>query len=133
MTLQINHYSDIDWHVPVGRRDDIDWKHVPGPDEPGRKFLVDGDGGFYLQAVRLPPGFDAPMHSHSHAEVFMVAEGSCTFNGTEMRPFDSLVVHAGAEYGFTAGDAGVTFLVTRLAAATFQGADERPSDEGEGS
>ena len=42
-----------------------------------RRFLAQGDGGFYTQVVRMPPGFDAPVHSHDHSEVFMVLEGSC--------------------------------------------------------
>lgn len=116
-------FDDIEWHVPVSNRDDIDWSHVPGPDEAGRKFLVDGEGGFYVQAVRIPPGFTAPVHRHSHAEVFMVVAGECTFDGERMGPLDSTVVEAGTDYTFTAGPEGVTFVVTRQAIATYAEAE----------
>ena len=53
-----------------------------------RRFLAQGDGGFYTQVVRMPPGFEAPVHSHDHSEVFMVLEGSCTFDGEPMARFD---------------------------------------------
>ena len=42
----------------------------------------------------MPPGFDAPVHSHDHAEVFMVLEGSCEFDGEPMERFDLTVVEA---------------------------------------
>jgi hypothetical protein len=116
-------FADIDWHVPVSDRDAIDWTHVPGEDEAGRKFLVDGDGGFYVQAVRIPAGFTAPVHRHSHAEVFMVVAGSCTFDGDPMGPLDCTVVDAGTDYTFTAGADGVTFIVTRQGIASYSEAD----------
>ena len=46
-----------------------------------RKLLAQGDAGFYAQVVRFPPDFEAPVHSHDHAEIFMVLEGSCDFDG----------------------------------------------------
>ncbi len=116
-------FDDIDWHVPTSDRDAIDWAYVPGPEEVGRKFLVDGEGGFYVQAVRIPPGFMAPSHRHSHAEVFMVVAGECSFNGERMGPLDCTVVEAGTDYSFTAGDDGVTFVVTRQAIATYSEAE----------
>lgn len=112
-------FDDVPWHVPVSDRADIDWDHVPGPDEAGRKFLVDGEGGFYVQAVRIPPGFTAPVHRHSHAEVFMVVQGDCTFDGAPMGPLDCTVVEAGQDYTFTAGPGGVVFVVTRQAIASY--------------
>ena len=68
-----------------------------------RRFLAQGDEGFYAQIVRMPPGFDAPVHSHDHEEVFMVLEGSCTFDGEPMGRFDMTVVAANQPYGFVAG------------------------------
>lgn len=112
-------FDDIEWHVPVSKREDIDWAYVPGDDEAGRKFLVDGEGGFYVQAVRIPPNFTAPVHRHSHAEVFMVVRGECTFNDEKMGPLDCTVVEAGTDYTFTAGGEGVTFMVTRQAIASY--------------
>lgn len=112
-------YDDIHWHVPPEDPADLDLEQVASVGEPGRKFLVDGDAGFYVQTVRLPAGFEAPVHRHSHAEVFMVLEGSCVFEGERMDRFDVTVVEAGESYGFTAGPDGVQFLVTRQGKATF--------------
>jgi hypothetical protein len=112
-------FDDVPWHVPVSKREDIDWDHVPGDEEAGRKFLVEGEGGFYVQAVRVPAGFAAPVHRHSHAEVFMVVRGSCAFNGEDMGPLDCTVVEAGKDYTFTAGPDGVVFMVTRQAIASY--------------
>ena len=33
---------------------------------PPAGFLAQGDGGFYTQVVRMPPGFDAPCTRHDH-------------------------------------------------------------------
>ena len=112
-------FDDVEWHVPVSNREDIDWAYVPGRDEAGRKFLVEGEGGFWVQAVRIPPNFTAPVHRHSHAEVFMVVQGECTFSDEKMGPLDSTVVEAGTDYSFTAGPEGVTFMVTRQAIASY--------------
>jgi mannose-6-phosphate isomerase-like protein (cupin superfamily) len=115
----IQRFDDVRWHVPVSRREDVDFDTEPPDGEPGRKFLVDGAGGFYVQAVRVPAGFTAPVHSHSHPEVFMVVAGTCTFNDEPMGPLDCTVVEAGTDYSFTAGPKGVTFMVTRQAIATY--------------
>ena len=115
----ITRFADVRWHVPVSRREDVDFDTEPPPSEPGRKFLVDGEGGFYVQAVRVQPNFTAPVHHHSHAEVFMVVAGSCTFNGTALKPLDCAVVEPNQDYSFTSGDDGVTFIVTRQAIATY--------------
>ena len=112
-------FDEVKWHVPVSNRADIDWDHVPGDDEAGRKFLVEGQGGFWVQAVRVPAGFTAPVHRHSHAEVFMVVQGDCTFNGEPMGPLDCTVVEAGSDYTFTGGPNGVVFMVTRQAVASY--------------
>lgn len=112
-------YKDIAWHVPTSTRDELDLTDEPPADEPGRKFLVDGEAGFYVQTVRIPPHFDAPSHHHSHDEVFMVLSGSCTFNDRPMEALDVTVVEAGESYWFTAGAEGVQFLVTRQAPAQF--------------
>jgi anti-sigma factor ChrR (cupin superfamily) len=85
----------------------------------GRKFLAQGEGGFYAQLVRIPAGFEAPVHSHDHSEVFMVLEGGCTFSGEEMGCFDMTVVEANEPYGFVAGPDGLLFLVVRQAPASY--------------
>ena len=85
----------------------------------GRKFLAQGDAGFFTQIVRIPPGFEAPVHHHDHAEVFLVLEGSCTFDGQPMSKWDLTVVEADQPYGFVAGPDGLHFLVVRGAVAGF--------------
>ena len=117
--MKIQRFEDVPWHEPVSRREDVDYDTQPGQGEPGRKFLIDGDGGFYVQAVRIPADFTAPAHSHSHPEVFMVVAGECTFNGEPMTALDCTVVEAGTDYTFTAGPRGVTFMVTRQAIASY--------------
>ncbi len=118
-------FDTIVWHEPTGSRADCDRSAEVGPDVPGRKFLVDGQAGFYSQTVRLPPGFVAPPHHHDHPELFMVLEGSCQFNGSPMAPYDTAVVESNEDYGFTAGPDGVTFHVTRQAVAAFIEADPK--------
>ena len=112
-------YNNIVWREPTSSRADVDRNAEVDASVPGRKFLVEGEAGFYTQTVRLPPGFIAPPHHHSHAELFMLLEGSCEFNGTSMGPYDTVVVEPDESYGFTAGPDGVIFHVTRHAVATF--------------
>jgi quercetin dioxygenase-like cupin family protein len=68
----------------------------------------------------MPPRFEAPVHSHDHAEIFMVLEGSCTFDGVPMESHDMTVVEAGEPYGFAAGPDGLAFLVVRTGEAGFK-------------
>lgn len=114
---QILVYEDVEWLIP---RAEESAPQPAGPDDPARKRLVQGDGGFYIQIVRLPPGFSAPPHSHDHAEVFMVLSGSCVFDGQPMVEGDSTVVAADQPYSFTAGDRGLEFLVVRTGPAVFR-------------
>ena len=91
---RIYRFDDTEWHVPVSPGTDPDEAAEAGRKGAARKFLAQGDGGFYSQVVRLPPGFEAPEHSHDHAEIFMVLEGSCRFDGESMGRFDMAVVAA---------------------------------------
>jgi quercetin dioxygenase-like cupin family protein len=122
MTRQIYRFEEIDWHVPLGPGTDPNVAQAAADRGVGRKFLAQGDAGFYAQVVRFPPGFDVPPHSHDHAEVFVVLEGTCTFDGEPMARHDSTVVEANEKYGFTAGDAGVQFLVVRTGRAAYSAA-----------
>jgi quercetin dioxygenase-like cupin family protein len=119
MSRRIYRFADIEWHVPLGPGTDPDAAQAAADRGVGRKFLAQGDSGFYAQVVRFPPGFEAPAHSHDHAEVFVVLDGSCTFDGEPMTRHDSTVVDANDKYGFTAGDAGLQFLVVRTGRAAF--------------
>jgi quercetin dioxygenase-like cupin family protein len=116
---RIYRFDDAEWHVPVSPGTDAAEAAAAGRRGAVRKLLTQGDGGFYSQVVRLPAGFEAPAHSHDHAEIFMVLEGSCRFDGEPMERFDMVVVAANEPYGFVAGPDGLSFLVVRTGAAKF--------------
>ena len=61
MSRRIYRFEDAEWHVPDRARAPIPRRRPP-PAELGaaRRFLAQGDGGFYTQVVRMPPGFEAP-------------------------------------------------------------------------
>jgi mannose-6-phosphate isomerase-like protein (cupin superfamily) len=111
--------SEGEWHVPIAPGTDPEAAAEAGRQGAARRFLAQGDQGFYAQIVRMPPGFEAPVHSHDHEEVFMVLEGDCTFDGEPMNRFDMTVVAADEPYGFVAGADGLSFLVVRNGAAAF--------------
>jgi quercetin dioxygenase-like cupin family protein len=115
--------ADADWHVPIAPGTDPEAAAAAGREGARRALLAQGDAGFYTQIVRMPPGFAAPVHSHDHAEIFMVLEGSCTFDGEPMERHDLTVVAADEPYGFVAGADGLTFLVVRTGAASFAAGD----------
>jgi quercetin dioxygenase-like cupin family protein len=119
MTRRIYRFEQSPWHVPVAEGTDPDAAAEAGRQGAARRFLAQGDGGFYTQVVKLPANFEAPVHSHDHAEVFMVLEGSCTFDGEPMERFDLAVVEANQPYGFTAGPDGLSFFVVRQGVAAF--------------
>jgi len=87
-----------------------------------RRFLAQGDSGFFVQVVEIPPNFNAPAHSHDHAEVFMVLEGSAIVDGERLGAYDMTVVPENGVYGFTSGPEGLRFLVVRTGKARFAGA-----------
>jgi quercetin dioxygenase-like cupin family protein len=120
---RIHHFEDAEWHVPAAPGTDPEAAAAAGRAGAARRFLAQGEGGFYTQVVRMPPGFAAPTHSHDHSEVFMVLEGSCAFDGEPMARFDLTVVEANQPYGFTAGPDGLSFLIVRQGAASFAVAD----------
>ncbi len=122
-TTAIYHFDAVQWHVPESPGTDPGQAAEAGRRGARRGFLAQGDSGFYAQVVDIPPDFEAPAHSHSHAELFMVLEGSCVVNGEEMTPFDMAVIPEGNVYGFTTGADGLRFLVIRTGKATFAAAD----------
>lgn len=85
-----------------------------------RKYCAQGESGFYSQVSWFPAGYTVPPHTHSHSELIMVIDGSLTVlgDGPTLGPADSVVIEGGHEYGFTAGDAGVTFTTIRTGAST---------------
>src|SRR5262249_19502348 len=112
-TGDVYHYDDIDWHAPTAPGVDPEVSRAALEKGVGRKFLSQGDEGSCAQVVKFPPGLGAEPHSHGHAEIFMVLEGSCSFGEEKMSQFDMKVVAANSPYSFSAGDDGVVFLVVR--------------------
>jgi mannose-6-phosphate isomerase-like protein (cupin superfamily) len=125
----IYHFEEQEWHVPVAAGTDEEEAAEAGRRGARRRFLAQGDSGFYAQVVDIPPNFDAPTHSHSHAEVFMVLEGSVTVDGEELGPYDMTVVPESGVYGFRSGPNGVRFLVVRTGKADYAKAG---TDRGDG-
>jgi uncharacterized cupin superfamily protein len=91
-----------------------------------RKFLAQGQAGFYSQLSVFPPGYAVPMHRHDHDEMIVVLDGAATMlgDGPTLTIHDSMVLHGGYEYGFTAGPAGLTFLTIRTGAAQTRLSDQ---------
>ncbi len=88
---RVYRFEDAEWHAPVAPGTDPAKAADAGRQGAGR-LLAQGDHGFYTWVVRLRPGFEAPVHSLDHEEVFMVLDGSCTFDGEPMTRFDSTAV-----------------------------------------
>ena len=84
-----------------------------------RKFLARGEGGYFSQVSEFPPGYTVPMHSHDHSEMLVILKGSCTMldDGPILGAGDSAVLIANHEYGFVAGDDGMTFMTIRTGEA----------------
>lgn len=125
--LTIYHFEEQDWHVPTATGTDDEEAQAAGRMGAKRRFLAQGDSGFFVQVVELPPDFDAPAHSHSHAEVFMVLEGSVIVDGETLHPYDMTVVPEHGVYGFVTGPEGVRFLVVRTGKASFAGVGASPA------
>ncbi|MGH8986738.1 MAG: cupin domain-containing protein [Acidimicrobiia bacterium] len=120
MTRHVWRFDDAEWHDPMSRGTDPEQAEQAARDGVARAYLAQGEAGFYAQLVRMPAGFEAPVHSHDHAEIFMVLEGSCTFDGVPMENHDMTVVDADQPYGFVAGPDGLAFLVVRTGEAGFR-------------
>jgi quercetin dioxygenase-like cupin family protein len=85
-----------------------------------RKFLARGEGGYFSQISEFPAGYTVPMHSHDHNEMLVILKGSCTMldDGPTLAAGDSAVLIANHEYGFVAGDDGMTFMTIRTGEAS---------------
>jgi quercetin dioxygenase-like cupin family protein len=84
-----------------------------------RKFLAQGVGGYWSQVSEFPAGYTVPMHSHDHHEMIVVLEGGCSMlgGGPTLKAGDSMVLIATYEYGFVAGESGMTFMTIRTGEA----------------
>ena len=56
MSRRIYRFDDAEWHVPVAPGTDPEAAAEAGRAGAARRFLSQGDGGFYTQVVKLPPG-----------------------------------------------------------------------------
>jgi quercetin dioxygenase-like cupin family protein len=85
-----------------------------------RKKLVRGEAGFFMNRSVLPPGFRVPSHHHDHDELMIVLKGGCQFDDevATLAADDSIVIHAGYQYGFTCGSEGMEFLTIRRGEAS---------------
>ena len=84
-----------------------------------RKRMAQGEGGFYFQYTTMPPGFEVPLHSHDHDELFVVRSGGGRLwpdgpeRSIELGPRDSATLAAGHAYRFVCGAEGMEFYVVR--------------------
>lgn len=120
MTVEIAKFEALEWTAPKLPPD-----LPPHLREQGlavrRRGLAAGHGGFHASYVVMPAGQVTVPHSHDHGELIIIQEGSMSFddgNGpAELVAHDAATISAGQVYGFTVGDAGVSFLLIRNAAA----------------
>jgi quercetin dioxygenase-like cupin family protein len=118
----IYRFDEIEWHVPNTAGLDPAMAEESAKKGAGRKFLAQGDSGYFAQVTKMPPNLAAPAHSHDYPEVFMVLSGSCTLMGEQMHERDMTVVPANQVYSFTTGPDGLEFLVVRTGKARWDGA-----------
>jgi mannose-6-phosphate isomerase-like protein (cupin superfamily) len=119
---KVYRFGEQEWHIPMADGNSEQESLEAGKLGAKRRFLAQGDSGFFVQVVEIPPNFNAPAHSHDHAEVFMVLEGSAIVDGERLGAYDMTVVPENGVYGFTSGPEGLRFLVVRTGKARFAGA-----------
>jgi mannose-6-phosphate isomerase-like protein (cupin superfamily) len=120
MTVHVAKFESLDWTTPKLPPD-----LAPELREQAaavrRKGLAAGEGGFFASQVEMPPGQVTVPHSHDHAELMVVLDGSMRFDdGTatvELERNDAATISAGHVYGFTVGPDGVRFLLIRTGQA----------------
>jgi len=79
-----------------------------------RAKIAHGELGLHAQISEMPAGYDVPPHAHSAHELMVVLAGGCTIHGGPvLAAGDMAEIPANSEYGFTAGDEGIRFLVVR--------------------
>ena len=99
-------FDELDW-VDERREPGAAAKLIEEAERTGarRKRISRGEGGFFHQFTTMPAGFEVPMHSHDHDELFIVLSGGCTFwpdgpdRSVELKARDSvaLAAQAGAD------------------------------------
>lgn len=133
MTINVHHVDALDWRrigdIPMGRmRDFIDATEQEGHlafHEPG------DDNTPQLMEMRLKPDTLIAPHSHDDPEIFYVVEGSLHWQDHALEAGGSMLIPAGVDYSFRAGEKGARLLNFRgrsdhsfRPSASVAGADE---------
>lgn len=113
-------FDELDW-VDERREPGAAAKLIEEAERTGarRKRISRGEGGFFHQFTTMPAGFEVPMHSHDHDELFIVLSGGCTFwpdgpdRSVELKARDSVALAAHHPYAFVCGEEGMDFYVIR--------------------
>ena len=117
---KVFHFEDLDWQAaslddaPDSERSA--WR-THGP--PARSRVLEGEGGYWANMTRFPPGFRIWPHSHDKDELMVVVHGSCDLDGVEVRAGDTVLIPANERYSFMAGPDGLRFLVVRPGNAAY--------------
>lgn len=83
------------------------------------KKLFSGPGGFFVMYEHMPAGVVLEPHSHDFSELMVILEGSIRLSGddgqdgAELPRYDSVVVPAGCEFGYTVGSEGLSYILVR--------------------
>jgi quercetin dioxygenase-like cupin family protein len=117
--VEIRRFDSLPWSDDVVEGDDGERMRRAAAQGYRRKPLLQGEQDVHLTHIQMGPGMEVEPHSHSAAEVIHVLAGSLTPHGADaaLTAGDSLVVPAGADYGFRVGADGVKFLIFRPSAA----------------
>jgi quercetin dioxygenase-like cupin family protein len=125
--VQLVPFTDLAWEGPKLDEAPDDqrsaWQHF-GP--PARARVLQGEGGYYVELVTFPAGFEVYPHSHDRDELFVILEGGCRFEDRDLGVNDTLMIPANTAYSFTAGSRGMRFLIVRSGPAAY--ADRRPEE-----
>jgi quercetin dioxygenase-like cupin family protein len=120
MTVEVAKFESLEWTAPKLPPDLPDDLREQGA-KVRRRGLANGHGGFYASYVVMPPGQVTIPHSHNHAELIVIQEGSMSFDAgdgpVELVANDAATISAGQVYEFTVGGDGISFLLIRGGAA----------------
>ncbi|MDH3705660.1 MAG: cupin domain-containing protein [Acidimicrobiia bacterium] len=113
------HLDRLEWETAADQKPEVAALAAQADSVGARRSrLTTGQYGFHSHISEMPPGFEVPPHTHDVSELMVVLEGDIEVSdGTRLRAGDTAVIPAGHLYGFTVGEAGVRFLVTRTADA----------------
>ncbi|WP_420640156.1 cupin domain-containing protein [Candidatus Poriferisocius sp.] len=126
MEPKVLRFEDVGW-VDEAANSDAPAEMVAEARRRGaaRKYLAQGDGGFWCQYTTMPAGYHVPPHSHDQNELLIVLSGGCRVwpdgadgPSMDLGPKDSVILAANHEYSFTCGPDGMEFYVLRPGQST---------------